>query len=125
MQILLLQTHSPGVRNRFEILYRKLYLQDIYNSSHGLLDDHASDGSDPHHLPVPGISYQTAGDVNADGNGNEFLQLAQAAKLSQHDLTEHQLAGRRSQSRRHRIKQLASTSGMNRKYSTENSTIPT
>ena len=36
--------------------------------------------------------------VPADGDGEELLQLAQAAELAQHDLAEHQLAGGGAQS---------------------------
>ena len=47
----------------------------------------------PTMLAVLRVLNQAAGDVDADGDGDELLQLAQTAKLAQHDLAEHQLAG--------------------------------
>ena len=46
-----------------------------------------------HHGAVLRVLHQPASDVYADGNGEELLQLAQAAELAQHDLAEHQLTG--------------------------------
>ena len=54
-----------------------------------------------------------------------FSSSSQAAELAQHDLAEHQLAGGGARAGGGGSNHLPRARGMNRKYSTENSTTPT
>ena len=51
------------------------------------------------------------GNIHANGDGEELLQLAQAAELAQHDLAEHQLAGGGAQGGGKRVKQHGQRQG--------------
>ncbi|MNO77460.1 hypothetical protein D3C76_685720 [compost metagenome] len=80
---------------------------DVDQAAAQLMDDDAGDGGGADLQAVLRVTDQTPGDVHGEGEGQEFLQLAESAELSQHQLAENHLAQRRPDRRIQRVEQHA------------------